>query len=306
MGQRPGRAPGQGQGPGYGSGPHSPPGGYGDGRDPYGQGGYGDQGYGGQNGYDGRNGWDGPNGYDGRNGQPGQQGRNGSGRDHDDAPKRKKKQQPSAKRRRQLGSDRRTKALPVVPRPVSDGRVAMARLAIIVTVVRVGGYLVGWLLADFLHPGYESAMDQDRVGRVPADRHAADRVGAGLPAEPAGLLLPDPHAITGPAAAVLDEYFDTTTPTLTTIIPSYQEDERVIRNTLLSAALQEYPDKRVVLLIDDPSVPETRQGPRAARGRAGAACQDRAAAGRARRRFAAALAAFEARCDAASRRATAR
>ena len=46
-------------------------------------------------------------------------------------------------------------------------------------------------------------------------------------------------------------------PTLTTIIPSYQEDARVIRNTLLSAALQEYPDKRVVLLIDDPFVPKT-------------------------------------------------
>ena len=30
-------------------------------------------------------------------------------------------------------------------------------------------------------------------------------------------------------------------PTLTTIIPSYQEEERVIRTTLLSAALQEYP-----------------------------------------------------------------
>ena len=29
--------------------------------------------------------------------------------------------------------------------------------------------------------------------------------------------------------------------------------------TLLSAALQEYPDKRVVLLIDDPHVPKTRQ-----------------------------------------------
>ena len=52
--------------------------------------------------------------------------------------------------------------------------------------------------------------------------------------------------------AILDQFFPTTTPTLTTIIPSYQEDARVIRNTLLSAALQEYPDKRVVLLIDDP------------------------------------------------------
>ena len=33
----------------------------------------------------------------------------------------------------------------------------------------------------------------------------------------------------------------------------------MIRTTLLSAALQEYPDKRVVLLIDDPYVPKTPQ-----------------------------------------------
>ena len=33
----------------------------------------------------------------------------------------------------------------------------------------------------------------------------------------------------------------------------------MIRTTLLSAALQEYPDKRVVLLIDDPYVPKTRK-----------------------------------------------
>jgi cellulose synthase/poly-beta-1,6-N-acetylglucosamine synthase-like glycosyltransferase len=60
------------------------------------------------------------------------------------------------------------------------------------------------------------------------------------------------------ARAALDKYFDVRRPALTTIIPSYQEDERVIRTTLLSAALQEYPDKRVVLLIDDPYVPKTR------------------------------------------------
>jgi hypothetical protein len=41
---------------------------------------------------------------------------------------------PSRRRRKQWGGDRRTRALPMVPQPVSDTRVAMARLAIIVTV----------------------------------------------------------------------------------------------------------------------------------------------------------------------------
>ncbi len=44
-------------------------------------------------------------------------------------------------------------------------------------------------------------------------------------------------------------------PPLVVLVPSYREEERVIRQTLLSAALMEYPDRRVVLLIDDPPDP---------------------------------------------------
>ena len=40
------------------------------------------------------------------------------------------------------------------------------------------------------------------------------------------------------------------------IVPSYREDASVIRQTLLSAALQEYPAINVVLLIDDPPNPD--------------------------------------------------
>jgi cellulose synthase (UDP-forming) len=39
------------------------------------------------------------------------------------------------------------------------------------------------------------------------------------------------------------------------LIPSYNEEERVVRQALLSAALQEYPNRRVVLLIDDQPEP---------------------------------------------------
>jgi cellulose synthase/poly-beta-1,6-N-acetylglucosamine synthase-like glycosyltransferase len=36
------------------------------------------------------------------------------------------------------------------------------------------------------------------------------------------------------------------------LVPSYREEARIVRQTLLSAALQEHPNRRVVLLIDDP------------------------------------------------------
>src|SRR5438045_3631941 len=44
-------------------------------------------------------------------------------------------------------------------------------------------------------------------------------------------------------------------PPLAILVPSYKEDVQVIKQTLLSAALQEYPHRRVVLLIDDPPAP---------------------------------------------------
>jgi len=41
------------------------------------------------------------------------------------------------------------------------------------------------------------------------------------------------------------------------LVPSYKEEEDVIRQTLISAALVEYPRRRVVLLIDDPPIAAT-------------------------------------------------
>jgi cellulose synthase/poly-beta-1,6-N-acetylglucosamine synthase-like glycosyltransferase len=55
--------------------------------------------------------------------------------------------------------------------------------------------------------------------------------------------------------AELSQPFERSAPSLTVLIPSYQEDERVIRMTLLSAALQEYPNLELVVLIDDPPEP---------------------------------------------------
>ena len=55
-----------------------------------------------------------------------------------------------------------------------------------------------------------------------------------------------------------DRSFDVTkAPPLTILVPSYKEEISVIRQTLLSAALQDYPHKRVVLLLDDPPAPKT-------------------------------------------------
>jgi len=55
--------------------------------------------------------------------------------------------------------------------------------------------------------------------------------------------------------AEIDAFMADHRSSLTVLVPSYAEEPSVVRSTLLSAALQEYPGVRIVLLLDDPPVP---------------------------------------------------
>lgn len=69
-----------------------------------------------------------------------------------------------------------------------------------------------------------------------------------------------------PAPAwVLEEFSDGAVPSLTVLVPSYKEELQVVQRTLFSAALQDYPNRRVVLLIDDPAHPARADDERALR-----------------------------------------
>jgi cellulose synthase (UDP-forming) len=50
----------------------------------------------------------------------------------------------------------------------------------------------------------------------------------------------------------LEEVYDRHAPRLCILIPSYKEEVRVLLQTILSGALMEYPQRRVVVLLDDP------------------------------------------------------
>lgn len=60
-------------------------------------------------------------------------------------------------------------------------------------------------------------------------------------------------------APAADPHVDSQAPSLAILVPSYCEEPAVVRRTLLSAAFQDYPRKRVVLLIDDPPAPADPQ-----------------------------------------------
>lgn len=164
--------------------------------------------------------------------------------------------QPTA--RRQWGSDRRKMTTSSVAPAVSDLRLALGRLAIVLTLTAWCAYFATWLFTDLLNSARSTAIDRAEsvvylliitLPTASAVAYLLSRLGFFYRARSHHRLV----------RLELEEFYDISTPTLTFIVPSYQEEARVIRSTLLSAALQEYPQKRIVLLIDDPATPRIQR-----------------------------------------------
>ncbi|MEV6342361.1 EAL domain-containing protein [Actinoplanes sp. NPDC051851] len=159
---------------------------------------------------------------------------------------------------RQWGADRRSAPHPIVAPPVSEGRIARGRLAIVLTITVWACYIAYTVFEQFI------------VGKATSARLAVEAivymlVVTGLAASAMAYLITRigffyrSRAHHRSPRILLDGFLaEPKTPSVTVLVPSYQEDERVIRTTLLSAALQEYPGLRVTLLIDDPQQPKTR------------------------------------------------
>ncbi|MHB8191354.1 MAG: glycosyltransferase family 2 protein [Ferrimicrobium sp.] len=155
---------------------------------------------------------------------------------------------------RQIGSDRRRHPLPSVPNGITESKVVLARLAIIATVVGWIGYLIVWFWTQFLKgeaystkAKFEAIMYLFIVSLLlySSLSYLVSRLGY--------LYRSRQHRRV--PRAVIDEFFASKRPTLNVIVPSYREETRIVRSTLLSVALQEYPDIEIALLIDDPPNP---------------------------------------------------
>ncbi len=137
---------------------------------------------------------------------------------------------------------------------VAESRILTARLAIMTTIIGWVGYLIYWFYSQFLKQGaYTAQAKAEAIAYLAMITLLEASSLAYLVARLGHLYRVREHRRVPRAA--LDDFFWRRRPALTMIIPSYREETRVIRNTLLSAALQEYPDKRIVLLIDDPPNP---------------------------------------------------
>jgi EAL domain-containing protein (putative c-di-GMP-specific phosphodiesterase class I)/cellulose synthase/poly-beta-1,6-N-acetylglucosamine synthase-like glycosyltransferase/chitodextrinase len=143
---------------------------------------------------------------------------------------------------------------PEVPPPVSDRRVALGRAAILATVAAWAAYTVTWVFSALFGKGMGSATSR-------AESVVYLLVVTLLTASTVAYLLSRlgffyrAKAHRRASRAVLEDFWDAAAPPeVTVLVPAFREEARVVRDTVLSAALQEYP-LELVLLLDDPPVP---------------------------------------------------
>jgi cellulose synthase (UDP-forming) len=158
------------------------------------------------------------------------------------------------KRKRQWGAERSTRPLPVVHDRPSDAKITWGRLAILATVLAWLGYLIYTVMRQFLNNGTEGfRFTTEAISYVVVLTFLTFSALMYLVARQGALQRFRDHRRV--PRAELDSHFADHSGSITVLVPSYSEEPAVIRKTLWSAVLQEYPSMRVVLLLDDPPFP---------------------------------------------------
>src|SRR5665648_860567 len=159
------------------------------------------------------------------------------------------------KRRRQWGAERPRPPLPVVEKPAGHDATWMGGVGLTVTVVAWLVYLAHTVISGFIDDGvHDSQFLAQTVAYVVLMTFLLYSSFMYLLARQGALYRSRDH-VRVPRAEI-DAFMATSQPSLTVLVPSYAEEPAVIRATLLSAALQEYPGLRIVLLLDDPPTPK--------------------------------------------------
>ncbi|WP_456696490.1 glycosyltransferase family 2 protein [Aeromicrobium sp. P5_D10] len=159
-----------------------------------------------------------------------------------------------SKTRRQWGAERRSEPLSIVhPRP-SAAKITWGRIAIVVTIVSWFGYVVSTILRQFLDYGGGFRFTMEAISYLVVVSFLTFSALMYLVARQGAMLRFRDHE-RAPRGMIDRHFADARSERLTVLIPSYAEEPDVVRLTMWSAALQEYPDLHVVLLIDDPPSP---------------------------------------------------
>lgn len=160
---------------------------------------------------------------------------------------------PSA-RKRQFGTEKRTEPLPSQHPKPSAGKIARGRIAILLTIAFWAVYILYTITRELIDGGNQNfQFTTQAIGyslvvtflTFSALMYLIAREGA-FRRFAAHVRVP---------RAELDRHFATSTSSITVLVPSYAEEPQVVRATLMSAVLQEFPHLRAVLLVDDPPNP---------------------------------------------------
>ncbi len=151
--------------------------------------------------------------------------------------------------RRQFGAEKNTNPLPSIHPKPTDFAIAYSRIAIVLTIVFWLMYITSVIIRQLIDGPQSYNFTTEVIGytfivtllTLSALIYLITRQGA--------LQNFKKHVRT--PQRLLDEHFAKHPSSITVLVPSYNEEVQVIRKTLLSAALQEHSDLRVVLLIDD-------------------------------------------------------
>jgi len=152
-------------------------------------------------------------------------------------------------RKRQLGAERRTEPLPTVHPAPSDRKITFSRVAIVLTVLFWVIYVVTTIVRQFIDGGQNFRFTMEAVGYLVVVTFLTFSALMYLVARQGALQRFKKHVRV--PRAELDRHFAANQPSITVLVPSYAEEPEVVKMTLLSAALQEFPSMRVVLLLDD-------------------------------------------------------
>lgn len=158
------------------------------------------------------------------------------------------------KTRRQWGAERRSEPLSIIHPVPSSRKVTWGRIGIVVTILAWIGYVVSTIIRQFIDYGGSFRFTMEALSYLVVVTFLTFSALMYLVARQGALIRFRDH-VRAPRG-MLDRHFgDTKSQRLTVLVPSYAEEPDVVRLTLWSAALQEYPYLDLVLLIDDPPEP---------------------------------------------------
>tara|TARA_B100000508_G_scaffold91084_1_gene70967 strand:+ start:520 stop:2757 length:2238 start_codon:yes stop_codon:yes gene_type:complete len=151
--------------------------------------------------------------------------------------------------KQQWGAERQTEPLPILHDIPSDFAVAYSRIAIVLTIIFWLLYATSVVIRQLIDGPQNYNFTTEAFGysiivtflTLSALTYLITRQGA---------LQTFKRHRRAPQR-LIDEHFSKCESSVTVLVPSYNEEISVIRKTLLSAALQEHQNIRVVLLVDD-------------------------------------------------------